>query len=110
MGAYQNNGHDGAKKGSKRGSVRNDNRLEAFASGSRKGSAEWTGCSSERLQGVIEQITSLGGAITFGLSRDGGAHMLTLLLDDNKKTLWFNGDADLDDELDAVAATLAAMV
>lgn len=101
---------DAGKRKPKRGSVRNDNRLDAFASGTRNGSAEWSGCDSERLQGVVQQITEMGGAITFGLSRDGGAHMLTLLLDDNKKTLWFNGDSDLDSELDAVAATLATMV
>lgn len=109
MGAYQNNpGVDNKKKG-KRGSVNNGSRLAAFAKGSSGGSADWGSCSSERLQDVVVRITSKGGAITFGLSRDQGAHSLTLLLDGEKQTLWFNGGADLDEELEAVSATLEGM-
>jgi hypothetical protein len=54
-------------------------------------------------------ITALGGAITLGLSRDLGAHSLTLLLDGNRKTLWFNGNADLSEELEGVADMLAGI-
>jgi len=109
MGAHQNNA-DKASKGTKsRGSVRNDNRLQAFASGGETGDADWGGCDSQRLQGVVDGITRLGGAITFGLSRDQGAHSLTLMLDGKRKTLWFNGGADLDEELDAVLVTLSQM-
>lgn len=110
MGAYQNNVQkvDGKEKG--RGSVRNKDRLSAFAEGTKSGAADWGGCHPELLQAVVVGITGMGGAVTFGLSRDQGAHSLTLLLDDNRKTLWFNGSADLDEELRAVAATLDAMV
>lgn len=92
-----------------RGSTRNVDRLSAFASGGGTGSADWGGCDSARLQTVVVGITSMGGAITLGLSRDLGAHSLTLLLDGNRKTLWFNGDADLDEELDGVAEVLQIM-
>lgn len=93
----------------KRGTVNNDNRLQAFTSGGKAGEASWGGCDSERLQGVVDGITALGGAVTFGLSRDKGAHSLTLMLGGNRAPLWFNGDADLDDELDGVLATLKAI-
>lgn len=109
MGAMQNNVRAPKKSKGNRGSTRNDSRLEAFAGGKAPGSADWGGCDPKRIQAVLVGITALGGAATFGLSRDKGAHSLTLLLDDTRKSLWFNGDADLDDELDAVVATLAAM-
>lgn len=98
-----------ASKKSRRGSTNNQNRLAAFAKGNGAASADWGGCDSERLQSIIVAITGVGGAVTIGLSRDKGAHFLTLLLDDEKQTLWFNGDADLDAELDAVLATLEGM-
>ncbi len=110
MGAMQNNGKQGTKKKGARGSVRNDNRLSAFASGGVTGGGDWGACDPRRLQAVVVGITVLGGAVTFGLSRDGGAHSLTLLLDSNRQTLWFNGDADLDEELEAVKSTLATLV
>ena len=94
------------KKKGKRGSVNNENRLQAFASGGSPGQANWGECSPERIQGVVHGITSLGGAVTFGLSRDKGAHSLTLMLDGKRVPLWFNGGADLDEELDGVLLTL----
>jgi hypothetical protein len=57
----------------------------------------------------VQAITSRGGACTFGLSRDGGAHSLTLMLNQERETLWFNGDADLDVELEQVWQTLETL-
>jgi len=93
-------------KKSKRGSVKNAGRLAAFAQGVKDGSAGWETCHSEAMLGVVVAITKLGGAVTFGLSRNGGAHSVTLLLDDNRKTMWFNGDADLTAELGGIQDTL----
>lgn len=63
----------------------------------------------ELIQAVVEHAVRVGGAVTFGLSRDGGAFMLTLLLDGDKETLWYNGSADMDAELREVIDTLDAM-
>lgn len=98
------NGIGKAKR--KRGSVNNADRLQAFASGGKTGEATWGDCSEERMQAVVHGITALGGAVTFGLSRDKGAHSLTLMLDGQRVPLWFNGGADLDEELDGVLQTL----
>jgi hypothetical protein len=103
-----NAGRIGAKKES-RGSTRNADRLAAFTSGSGKGKADWGACDPARIQAVLVGITQLGGAATFGLSRDLGAHSLTLLLDGNRTTLWFNGNADLDEELEGVVDTLGTL-
>ena len=97
------------EKKSKRGSVKNSTRLDAFASRSKSHSAEWASCDPKRVACVVEHITALGGAVTFGLSRDQGAHSLTLMLDGERETLWFNGGADLDEELDLVIGKLEAM-
>jgi hypothetical protein len=80
-----------------------------FAERAGRGGAEWAGCDPKRLLAVVVAITGLGGAVTIGLSRDQGAHSLTLLLDNGRQTLWFNGDADLDLELDNVLGVLEAM-
>jgi len=109
MGAMQNNEQGNKTKSKSRGTVRNDNRLKAFATASESSGADWGACDPKRIQAVVLGITGLGGAVTFGLSRDMGAHSLTLLLDNNRKTLWFNGDADLDEELGMVVGTLEAM-
>ncbi|KKL06103.1 hypothetical protein LCGC14_2599390 [marine sediment metagenome] len=92
-----------------RGSVKNSRRLDAFAKRSGAGDASWKNCDQDWVRSVVVAITDLGGAATFGLSRDRGAYSLTLLLDDTRETLWFNGDADLDDELRTVVSKLDAM-
>ena len=107
---HHNDGRSGGTgKRGKRGSVRNDKRLQAIQQRRSNVAADWLGCSAERMQAVIHKITSLGGAVTFGTSRDGGAYSVTLLLDGDRETLWFNGDADLDDELAAVVEALEVM-
>lgn len=93
----------------KRGSTNNKSRLEFFGRADVANGADWSSCSADKMMAVIVAITALGGAVTIGKSRDGGGHMMTLLLDDDRRTLWFNGDADLDDELDMVVGTLASL-
>lgn len=113
MGAAKNDKHERGNKrtsnAGNRGSVRNADRLASFKSKRPENRGDWGGVLPERLQSVVVGITRLGGAVTFGLSRDGGAYSVTLMLDGERETLWFNGDADLDEELDQVKATLDAM-
>ena len=92
-----------------RGEANTANRLKAFKAEAKAGEAEWATCDAAVLLAVVDLITGLGGAITLGLSRDQGAHFLTLLLDDAKETLWFNGDADLTIKLHEVMVTLEDM-
>lgn len=100
----------GGQKSSRRGSANNGRRLDAFRDRtSAKGAADWGDAPPDIIAGVVVASQRMGGAVTFGLSRDGGAHMLTLLLDGERETLWFNGDADLEDELRKVIATLETM-
>ncbi len=109
MGAMQNNPPDRKKRGKQRGSVNNARRLSVFAAAGPAHGADWGGVDPERLQQVVLLITSLGGAVMFGVSKDSGSYSLTLLLDKDKQTLWFNGDAVLADELDAVIGKLQSL-
>lgn len=109
MGQAKNAKHAANERKGSRGTVRNDSRLQLFADRGGKSGAGWDSCDPKWLQIVVVGITRLGGAITFGLSRDLGAHSLTLLLDDSRETLWFNGSADLDHELAVVATILEDM-
>lgn len=97
-----------AKNGN-RGSTNNKQRLEAFAAARNGNAADWSGCQAQSIQDVVTGVTELGGAVTIGLSKDGGAHSMTLLLDGQRKTLWFNADADLDAELSEVSRILEAI-
>lgn len=101
------NDREESKRDKKRGSVNNSGRLAdllgARSAGKRK--ADWGGCDPRWLQAVVVAVTNVGGAVTFSTSRDGGAHGLTILLDGERASLWFNGDADLDVELEAVYHT-----
>jgi len=90
----------------KRGSTKNKSRLAGFGKVDAANGADWGSCYPEKMMAVVTAITAMGGALTIGTSRDGGAHMLTLLLDDDRRTLWFNGDADLNEEMDMVMAEL----
>jgi hypothetical protein len=94
---------------STRGSTNNSRRLDLFANERGHGKADWGNCDPARLQAIVVGIGGLGGAVTFGYSRDGGAHFLTLLLDSDRTTLWFNGDTDLDEELNAVLEKLEVL-
>jgi len=109
MGAMQNNDRGGGKGSKGRGKTRNMDRLAVFSKGSPSDGADWGGCDPARVQAVVVAITALGGACTFGLSRDMGAHSLTLMLDGERQTMWFNGGADLDEELGTVLGTLQAL-
>lgn len=91
----------------KRGSVNNNGRLTALLGNRQDKSrrADWGGADPRWIQAVIVAVTVAGGAVTFSCSRDGGAHGLTLMLDGERASLWFNGDADLDAELEQVFHT-----
>lgn len=109
MGNPMREGSGNASKKGKRGSANNGRRLDAFRKGIGAATADWGGCDQARLQAIVVAITELGGAATFGLSRDGGAYMLTIMLDGHRETLWFNGNAELDEELLAVLETLQSV-
>ena len=55
-------------------------------------------------------VTRLGGVVGFGCSGDVGADSLSIMLDGDRETLWFNGGADIDAELEGVYATFETAI
>lgn len=91
----------------KRGSVDNTGRLKKLLAdtGQQTGKADWSSADPRWVAGVVHVVTRVGGAVSFGYSRDGGAYSLSIMLDGDRETLWFNGGADIDTELEGVYAT-----
>lgn len=88
-----------------RGTVDNGKRLANLlgrTGAQGRGSADWGTADPRWIQAVIVAVSRIGGLASFGLSRDQGAYNLTILLDGERETLWFNQGADLDQELEAV--------
>ena len=83
-----------------------EGRLAAFVGSSETTGADWSSCDGELLKDVVVLITDLGGAVIIGMSRDKGAHSMTLMLGTVRKSLWFDGDADLDEKLGEVIGKL----
>lgn len=108
MGVYGDG--DNKRKGKTRGSVDNATRLSRLGELSQGGGkADWGEALPENIAAVVMCVTRIGGAASFGLSRDRGAYNLTLFLDGERTTLWFNGDAALDEELVKVVLKLDAI-
>jgi hypothetical protein len=103
---------DAKAKNKKRGSTDNAGRLKKLlnGAGNQTGKADWSSADSRWIAGVVHVVTRVGGAVSFGYSRDGGAYSLSIMLDGDRETLWFNGGADIDQELEAVFATFETLV
>lgn len=103
-----NNDTSAVRRPPKGGSAKKDaGRLDAFAGRTASGGGDWGTCDERWIAAVVVAITGLGGAVTFSLSRDLEAHSLTLMLDKNRKTLWFDPDADLTEKMEEVYRVLA---
>lgn len=69
----------------------------------------WDECNPEVVCAVVLAVTRLSGAVLFGRSRDGGALSLTVMLDDERKTVWFANEDTLDAELIEVITYFEAL-
>lgn len=112
MGSSAQDMKDLKKKGSsgKRGSVNNASRLAGLQPiREAAGTATWEGAQPGWIAAVVIAATVRGYIISFQLSRDSGAHGLSLYGEGENVRLWFNGDADLDVELEKIFVYLQAM-
>lgn len=98
--------NDGLKKKSagKRGETNVGNRLAGLGgNGSEAGAADWGDAHPDNLVAVVLGVTRLGGAVSFGLSRDKGAFNVTIFLDGEKRTIWVSSSEDVDAALVKIA-------
>lgn len=106
-------GYDGGigeKKSKKRGATNVARSLEGLgqAKGT-SGGADYAEADFTYVAGIIIEVTRRGGAASFGLSRDKGAYNVTIFLDGDRRTVWINGDADLNHELEKILHFIAAL-
>ena len=97
---------DNRKKGKTRGATNVRARLDAFGARERQAMADWSAWDAFRLADVIHAATRMGGAVSFGLSRDKGAYNVTLFLDGDRRTIWISGSDNVDEKLLEIAETL----
>lgn len=69
----------------------------------------WDECDPRYLQWVLVNVGDLGGAVTFGRSRDKAALSVTLLLDGDRHTEWISPSDNLEEKLTEIAEKLAAL-
>lgn len=98
MGVFGDGGN--AKKG-KRGVTNTSRSLEGFGTHQKaKSQMDWGDAMPEMLSASILAVTRAGGLVSFGRSRDLSALSVTVFLDGERKVVWYNGDNDLDGELE----------
>lgn len=66
------------------------------STGSSKGNADWGSVDPSTILELIGKVTSRGGAIRFGYTRDGGAYALGLYYGAESKTVYCRPGEDLD--------------
>lgn len=85
-------------------------KLAAFGNGSQPGvRILWDEASPEAIAAVVCAMSRIGGAILFGGSRDQGALLVTLHLDDDRKNIWIAGGEDVDGKLFEIFQKLEAL-
>lgn len=97
-------------KGKKRGATNVARSLDGL--GQKQGSsggADYAEADFALIAGIIIETTRRGGAASFGLSRDKGAYNVTIFLDGDRRTIWINGDADLNGELEKILHFMASL-
>jgi hypothetical protein len=62
----------------------------AFGAGLPEASMAWDEVDPRHIAWLVSVVTRKGGAVMFGASRDGGALMVTMLLDGEKMQKWIS--------------------
>jgi len=102
MGVFGDGGN--AKKGKKRGDTNVASRLAGLGvSQGETGMADWGDAHPDNVIAALLGVTRLGGAISFGLSRDKGAFNITIFLDGDKRTVWVSSAESVDEALTKIA-------
>lgn len=88
----------------KRLSKRSDEYKSVFGNaprhnGANDGGADWGGATSDTLYRLIDTVTSRGGAVRFGYTRDGGAYALGFYYGSEATTEYCRPSEDLEDFL-----------
>lgn len=84
--------------------------LDGFGTSDRVGgSIGWDELKPEVAGRMVVAVTKLGGAVLFGSSRDGGALLLTVHLDGDRKNVWLAAAESLTDDVEKLCLHLEAL-
>lgn len=98
------------KKKGKRGPTNVARSLDGLGQGKgQTGGADYAEADFSFIAGIIIETTRRGGAVSLGLSRDKGAYNVTIFLDGDRRTVWINGDSDLNVELEKILHFIASL-
>ena len=81
---------NGQKRDKKNAEGANGRLAKAFGEGLPETSMAWDEVDPRHVAWLVCVVTRKGGAVMFGTSRDGGALMVTLLLDGEKMQKWIS--------------------
>lgn len=94
-------GDGGNAKKKKRGVTDTARSLAGFGKAEGpKSEMDWGDAMPEMLSAAVLAVTRAGGLVSFGRSRDFSALSVTVFLDDERKVVWWNGDNEIDAELE----------
>lgn len=97
-------------KGKKRGATNVARSLDGLGSAKgQTGGADYAEADFALVAGILIETTRRGGAVSLGLSRDKGAYNVTIFLDGDRRTVWINGDSDLNVELEKILHFIASL-
>jgi len=100
------NGKKPRSRGTGSSSPATPGRLSGAFGGTDTQTMEWADIEPRYIAWVLSAITALGGAVTYGRSRDSGALMVTLLLDGERETKWISPRDDPEAVLTEIAERL----
>lgn len=101
---------DDKKRKQARGKTNVPSRLSGLGQGAQiAGEATWTAAHERWVLSVIVEVTKRGGMASFGLSRDQGAFNVTILLDNDRRTVWISGSEDVDARLEEIVHFLGSL-
>jgi hypothetical protein len=103
-------GHPNERKSKGRGAPNVARSLEGLGQGTREfNHADWNAATANLVLGVVVEVTRLGGMASFSLTRDGGAFVVTVLLDGDRRPVYVSGSEDIDAELEKIIHFLASL-
>lgn len=98
-------------KGKKRGATNNASRLAGMGkAAAQRDRASWSEVNENVMLYLVYIVTSAGGAVRFGASRDGMVLSVGIYLDGDSVTLWLDGEGTQSEQLQRIYDDVAERI
>jgi len=105
----QGKGGKGVSGSGRSATARNSSRLDSAFNSTPDMARGWDEVDPRFMQWVVVAASKLGGAVTFGQSRDGQALQVAVMLDGDRKSFWIAPGESIADKLTRIAEVLEAL-